>query len=55
MRGLDSTLEPPASALRELELKRLDQMQSALWLEAMKGHVPTVLAVLRLMVSAVTQ
>jgi len=35
--------------LRRLELNRLDAVHASLWPQAMKGHVPSVLALLRVM------
>jgi DNA-binding transcriptional MerR regulator len=48
-RALTRTLQEPAAELRDLEVDRLDQLQIAMWEQAMRGDVQAVDRVLRIM------
>lgn len=47
--GLDMIVEEPARELLEEELSRLMAAQAALWPQVMRGEIPAVLALLRIM------
>ena len=48
-RAMKRTLQQPADEIREQELDRIDRLQLALWPNAMKGDVKSVMAIKALM------
>src|SRR5215213_8825429 len=47
--GLAATLQEPADQLGNLELARLDALQSSIWDRAISGHLRSVDTVLKIM------
>lgn len=48
-RALARTLQEPAAEIRQLEADRLDRLQAAVWMKALRGDLPALDRVLRVM------